>query len=129
MVWQVKGKASIHPLQSETFNLPYLTLCLLTSGSAYSSLTPDANARELLKRAMYMERILKHKFEGIALDTSSLCRMAEDTVENGADDDHHANSSPREDDDLGIEEEVCTIDPVEDTITRTLPFLWYLLRC
>jgi hypothetical protein len=72
---------------------------------------------------MYMERILKHRIDGIALDTKSLHRMAEAIVEEGTDDDHPVGSSPNEEDGLAIEEEVCTIDPVEATTTRALSFL------
>lgn len=61
---------------------------------------------------MYMERILKHKFEGIDLDLNSLRRMAR------ALDEHEQNNSSAAPDEDSIEDEVCTIDPVEDTTTR-----------
>ncbi|KAL4780068.1 fungal-specific transcription factor domain-containing protein [Aspergillus varians] len=76
----------------------------------------EVNVRELLERTMYMEKILKYKVEGISLDIDNLRRMAR------ALDDHEQSkngpaSSPLADEDP-IEEEVCTIDPVEDTTTH-----------
>ncbi|KAL6237499.1 hypothetical protein BDW75DRAFT_238286 [Aspergillus navahoensis] len=73
---------------------------------------PDVNVHELLERVMYMEKILKHKFEGIDLDLDSLRRMAR------ALDEHEQNNSSAPPDEDPIEDEVCTIDPVEDTTTH-----------
>jgi hypothetical protein len=50
--------------------------------------------------------------------------MAEAIVE-----DDPANSSLPEEHDHAIEEEHCTIDRVEDTITRALPLLQHALQC
>ncbi|KAL4819943.1 fungal-specific transcription factor domain-containing protein [Aspergillus spinulosporus] len=75
-------------------------------------LLPEVNVQELLERVMYMERILKHKFEGIDLDLDSLRRMAR------ALDEHEQNNSSAPPDEDSIEDEVCTIDPVEDTTTH-----------
>ncbi|KAL2784722.1 hypothetical protein BJX66DRAFT_343758 [Aspergillus keveii] len=76
------------------------------------------NVQELLERVMYMEKILKHRVEGIDLDMDSLRRMATAL-------DEHERRNRRDlatpvplDDDDPIEEELCTIDPVEDTTTR-----------
>ncbi|KAL4752243.1 hypothetical protein BDW72DRAFT_192187 [Aspergillus terricola var. indicus] len=73
---------------------------------------PEVNVQELLERVMYMERILKHKFEAIDLDLDSLRRMAR------ALDEHEQNTSSALPDEDSIEDEVCTIDPVEDTTTH-----------
>ncbi|KAL4999487.1 fungal-specific transcription factor domain-containing protein [Aspergillus recurvatus] len=73
---------------------------------------PEVNVHELLERVMHMEKILKHKFEGIDLDLDSLRRMAR------ALDEHEQNNSSAPPDEDPIEDEVCTIDPVEDTTTH-----------
>jgi hypothetical protein len=76
---------------------------------------------ELQERAMYMERILKHAFKGIALDTKSLKQMALSI------DETDKETQPETDEaDLAMEEEECTIDPVEDTVTRTF---FPILQC
>ncbi|GFF62902.1 hypothetical protein IFM61392_06174 [Aspergillus lentulus] len=68
---------------------------------------------ELQERAMYMERILKHAFKGIALDTKSLKQMALSI------DETDKETQPETDEaELAMEEEECTIDPVEDTVTH-----------
>jgi hypothetical protein len=72
---------------------------------------------------MYMERILKQKFEDISLDTSSLRRLAEAIPPVANDDRPTPSSSPRDEEELVMEQEVCTIDPIEDTITRVYHFL------
>ncbi|GFG04745.1 uncharacterized transcriptional regulatory protein C417.09c [Aspergillus udagawae] len=77
----------------------------------------DISARdalvELQERAMYMERILRHAFKGIALDTKSLKQMALSI------DETDKETQPETDEaELTIEEEECTIDPVEDTVTH-----------
>jgi hypothetical protein len=70
---------------------------------------------------MYMERILKHAFQGVALDTKSLKQMALSI------DETDKEMQPETDEaELTIEEEECTIDPVEDTVTRA--FLIYSVR-
>ncbi|KAL3472045.1 fungal-specific transcription factor domain-containing protein [Aspergillus californicus] len=78
-------------------------------GSAHTPLA-EANVQELLERVMYMEKILTHKVEGISLDIDNLRRIARALEE--TEQEMHA---PEED---PIEEEVCTIDPVEDTTTH-----------
>jgi hypothetical protein len=66
-----------------------------------------------------MERILKHAFKGIALDTKSLKQMALSI------DETDKETQPETDEaELAMEQEECTIDPVEDTVTRTF-FLFY----
>jgi hypothetical protein len=76
---------------------------------------------ELQERAMYMERILKHTFKGIALDTKSLKQMVLSI------DETDKETQPETDEaELTMEEEECTIDPVEDTVTRA--FLVYSVR-
>ncbi|KAL4794090.1 fungal-specific transcription factor domain-containing protein [Aspergillus venezuelensis] len=77
---------------------------------------PETNIPELLERVSYMENILKHKFEGIALDVDSLRRMSRALDQHDQTTDHPATPLPAEED--PIEEEVCTIDPVEDTTTQ-----------
>jgi hypothetical protein len=75
-----------------------------------------------------MERILERKLVGVSLDTSNLSRLA-DAVGESEDDEagHTATSSPEAQ--LAIEDEVCTIVPVEDTTARSLcffPLAWRL---
>jgi hypothetical protein len=65
-----------------------------------------------------MERILKHNFEGISLDTNNLSRMAESLTRDRPGLHRLTDLHEQEADDLAIEEEVCTIVPVEDTTTR-----------
>jgi hypothetical protein len=73
---------------------------------------------ELQERGMYMERILKHAFKGIALDTKSLGQMALSIEET-----EKGPQTETDEAELAVEEE-CTIDPVEDTVTREL-FLFH----
>jgi hypothetical protein len=65
-----------------------------------------------------MEKILKHKVEGIDLDLDSLRRMARALDEHEQSIRRPATPVPPDDD--PIEEELCTIDPVEDTTTRKM---------
>lgn len=67
---------------------------------------------ELQERGMYMERILKHAFKGIALDTKSLGQMALSIEET-----EKGPQTETDEAELAVEEE-CTIDPVEDTVTH-----------
>ena len=66
-----------------------------------------------------MERILKHEIKGISLDTESLRARAEaipEEVYHGEGSEGPMDSSSEE---LAIEDETCTIDPVEgDTAAR-----------
>ncbi|RDW77704.1 hypothetical protein BP6252_05757 [Coleophoma cylindrospora] len=76
-----------------------------------SSRGPNTYPRDLLDRSQYMERILRHKFPSISLETESLRHMAE-----SLDGEDSATVNTGEDeDDFGIDDEICTIDPVEDT--------------
>ena len=70
-----------------------------------------------MDRCRYMEQILKHTVEGIALDTKSLARMAS-SLAAGRGSNSPGAPSPAG---LAIEDEACTIDPVEDTTTRAFP--------
>lgn len=63
-----------------------------------------------------MERLLRHTMKGIALDTANLRSLAENIPEENSAEEPQWESSGEED--LTLEEEVCTIDPVEDTTTR-----------
>lgn len=72
--------------------------------------------QELLERVTYLEIILQHKVNGIALDVDSLRRMARALDEHEQSKIRAAN--PLRDDEDPIEDEVCTIDPIEDTTTR-----------
>ncbi|KAE8155145.1 fungal-specific transcription factor domain-containing protein [Aspergillus avenaceus] len=70
-----------------------------------------------MERSKYMERILKHKLDGVSLETDNLARIAESlTVDEGS-----ANVTEQTSDELtnlSIEDEACTIDPVGDTTTH-----------
>ncbi|KAI2990716.1 transcriptional regulator family: Fungal Specific TF [Aspergillus niger] len=81
-----------------------------------SPLTRPAKSevQELLDRCRYMEQILKHTIEGIALDTKSLARLA-NSFTTGKSSDHPEVISPAG---MALEEEDCTIDPVGDTTTH-----------
>ena len=89
------------------------------SSSASNTLAREQRNRILRDRARYMERILKHEIKGISLDTESLRVRAEAIP----DEDYRREGSPGATDsscdELVIEDETCTIDPVEgDTATR-----------
>lgn len=91
----------------------------------YSSPASNTLAREqrnsiLRDRARYMERILKHEIRGISLDTESLRVRAEAIPDEGYRREGSAGATDSScDDELVIEDETCTIDPVEgDTATR-----------
>jgi hypothetical protein len=77
-----------------------------------------------------MEFILERKLGGVPLDTSSLSQLANELAELEDDEDDHVTVSPLKEGELEIEDEVCTINPVDDTITRSyhlVPFarcLW-----
>jgi hypothetical protein len=77
-----------------------------------------------------MEFIWERKLGGIPLDTSSLSQLANELAELEDDEDDHVTVSPLKEGELEIEDEVCTINPVDDTITRSyhlVPFarcLW-----
>ncbi|KAL5332404.1 fungal-specific transcription factor domain-containing protein [Aspergillus crustosus] len=83
----------------------------------------QVNVHELLERVMYMETILKHKVKGIVFDLDHLRRTAralaedENQDENEHEQDVPQPSLPPEED--PIEEEVYSIDPVEDTTTHS----------
>jgi hypothetical protein len=85
------------------------------------------NVQELLERVMYMEKILKHKVEGIDLDLDSLRRMATALDEHERRNRRDLATPVPPDDDDPIEEELCTIDPVEDTTTRKMDLSWRFL--
>jgi len=63
---------------------------------------------------MYMEQILKHKIQGISLDAENLARIAKSIPTQPT----SSNSDIEDTEDLAIEEEVPTIQPVEQTTTR-----------
>lgn len=67
-----------------------------------------------------MEQILKHKIEGIALDTQSLARLAEDLSRRRANDTVPGPEPDEADDGVEIQEG-CTLDPVGNTTTRRHP--------
>mgnify|MGYP001102534183 CR=1 FL=1 len=63
-----------------------------------------------------MERILARKLGVVSLDTSNLAQLA-NAVAESEDDEANTASSPDETQ-LAIEDEMCTIVPIEDTTTR-----------
>lgn len=66
-----------------------------------------------------MERILKHEVKGISLDTESLRVRAEAISEEGDYDEGSEQPVDSSDEELAIEDETCTIDPIEgDTAAR-----------
>ncbi|PYI03199.1 fungal-specific transcription factor [Aspergillus sclerotiicarbonarius CBS 121057] len=73
-----------------------------------------SEVQELVDRCRYMEQILEHTVEGIALDTKSLARMASSLATERASDSPRVPSPAS----LAIEDEACTIDPVGDTTTH-----------
>ncbi|OJJ47377.1 hypothetical protein ASPZODRAFT_96379 [Penicilliopsis zonata CBS 506.65] len=81
-----------------------------------------AYVAELTRRTLYMERILSKKWPGISLETESLRVTAESLDEGGERGclDTVVGDSLDEDEDegeLSLEEE-CTLDPVQDNVTR-----------
>lgn len=73
--------------------------------------------RELIVRSGYMERILKRTFEGIELDTKSLAKLA-DSLDADRDDACAVGSDSQEVEELAMDDEACTMDPVGDNTTR-----------
>lgn len=73
-----------------------------------------------------MERILKHTVQGISLDTDNLSQMANALASNQ---ERHRElpMEPGEVDGLSMDDEACTIDPVEDTTTRSFPSMSALI--
>ncbi|KAJ5947458.1 hypothetical protein N7466_000473 [Penicillium verhagenii] len=69
-----------------------------------------SDLQEHFERSKYMERILKRVVEGIRLDTKSLAKLA-DTLDADA-------SEPKEVEELVIDDEACTMEPVGDTVTH-----------
>lgn len=69
-----------------------------------------SNFQEQIERSKYMERILKRTIEGIRLDTKSLAKLA-DALDADV-------SDAKEVEELVIDDEACTMDPVGDTVTR-----------
>lgn len=66
-----------------------------------------------------MERILKHEIKGISLDTDSLRVRAEAIPEDGFRGEGSAAPKDSSSEELAIEDETCTIDPVKgETATR-----------
>jgi hypothetical protein len=80
-----------------------------------------ANTAELIERMAYMERILERKLGVVSLDMSNLARLA-NAVAESEDDEADTASSPDEAQ-LAIEDEDCTIFPIEDTTTRQFRLL------
>jgi hypothetical protein len=75
-----------------------------------------ANTAELIERMTYMERILERKLGVVSFDTRNLARLA-NAVDESEDDDADTAPSPDEAQ-LAIDDEICTIFPIEDTTTR-----------
>jgi hypothetical protein len=86
---------------------------LLINGRFHS---PNASTQELHQRLIYMEKILKSKVEGIALDTQSLRRIAETIANEGVP--PHGDLTFDDDGDPVTEEESCTLEPVLENTTR-----------
>ena len=81
------------------------------------SLSAETENQELLERSSLMEKILSQRVTGIRFDLESLRQAAADSgrLSNGC---NLSDSGPDEEEDVHIEDEKCTIDPVEDTVTR-----------
>ncbi|EED23989.1 fungal specific transcription factor, putative [Talaromyces stipitatus ATCC 10500] len=75
-----------------------------------------ANTAEMLERMAYMERILKRQLGVASLDTRSLASLANAIAE--SEDDEVDTASLSDEAQLSIEDEVCTIFPIEDTTTH-----------
>jgi hypothetical protein len=91
----------------------------MNSSSASNTLPREQRNRILRDRARYMERILKHEIKSISLDTESLRVRAEAIPEEGYRGQGSAGPNGSSCEELVIEDETCTIDPVEgDTATR-----------
>ncbi|KAB8264696.1 fungal-specific transcription factor domain-containing protein [Aspergillus pseudonomiae] len=77
----------------------------------------QADVRELAERSRYMERILRHTMHGISLDTDNLSQMA-NALASTKEHPRERPLEPEEEDGFSIDDEACTIDPVEDTTTH-----------
>jgi hypothetical protein len=76
---------------------------------------------ELSRRCFYMERILKCRCPELSLDTECLQQAYEAISQCEVDlDDLNSLELEEEDDLVSLDEEVCTIDPVEENITRSV---------
>ncbi|KAE8383850.1 fungal-specific transcription factor domain-containing protein [Aspergillus bertholletiae] len=64
-----------------------------------------------------MECILRHAMQGISLDTSNLAKMA-NTLASNPEQHSEVPPEPEEANNVSIDDEACTIDPVEDTTTH-----------
>jgi hypothetical protein len=73
--------------------------------------------QELINRSRYMERILKRTIEGIRLDTKSLAKLA-DALDADGDGVCVVPSDAQEVEELVMDDEACTMDPVGDNTTR-----------
>lgn len=88
------------------------------AGGSQGSQLSNTYIKELLERARYMETILKATIRDIALDTVSLRGRAEDILTESPVAGESSRRASDDDNDAALEEEVCTINPVEDTTTR-----------
>ncbi|KAJ5493004.1 hypothetical protein N7539_001750, partial [Penicillium diatomitis] len=74
--------------------------------------------QELIDRSKCMERILKRTIRGIRLDTKSLAHLA-DTLDHDGDNAGDAESEPAaEVEELEMNDEACTMDPVDEKTTH-----------
>lgn len=91
--------------------------------SARSVTSNNGHIEEMQERLMHMERILQHKFKDISLDTKNLAQMARSLPHNLTSKHSPQRNVPdiavEDSEDLAMEEEKCTIEPVEQTTTRS----------
>jgi hypothetical protein len=83
---------------------------------------------ELTRRCFYMEQILGVRCADVSLDTDSLQRMYEELHKNKALVEPEPETEEDDDDAISLNEEVCTIDPVQENVTRWYPLSLYVPR-
>ena len=86
-----------------------------------SRTSADANIQDLVERCNYLERIAKHHHPNLELDVDSLRqhaqRLANTTRQTT---DRSRNSPSLEEGALALDEEKCTVDPVDESVARKL---------
>lgn len=87
-----------------------------------------AHVSELSRRCFYMEQILKVKCPETSLDTDNLRQTYEALPHREDDLDNHRDFDLEDEDELALDEEVCTIDPVQENVTRESYFFCYSLQ-
>lgn len=86
-----------------------------------SRISVDANIQDLVERCNYLERIAKHHHPNLELDVDSLRRHAQRLANTTRQTTDRSRNSPSlEEGALALDEEKCTVDPVDESVARKL---------